>query len=147
VVSVIVFGGRDFNRFETVDAVLQQHRSRYGLDTVVTGEWAGAEALAREWARREGVELVVVKDDRDKHGASASQVRYLNTIDRFRFSSVYLFEGGRTQDGLVESCVRHGTDLRIVRSLTGRGFYLHRPGSTGSLRTPRRIQAKMLQGS
>ena len=71
----IVCGGRDYANADRVREVLDAAVVRLGLDTVIEGEAAGADALALEWAiQRPDISLIGVPADWDA-GKSAGPAR------------------------------------------------------------------------
>ncbi|WP_019446998.1 DUF2493 domain-containing protein [Cupriavidus sp. BIS7] len=54
---LLVCGGREYNDRQWVYAVLDRVHERRPISVLIEGEAAGADTLAREWARSRGVPL------------------------------------------------------------------------------------------
>jgi len=75
--NLIVAGGRDFNDYERLSAVLfdfaERHPNR--AITLVSGMARGADKLAWEFCRRENVACIEMPADWDRYGKRAGYLR------------------------------------------------------------------------
>lgn len=76
--KVIVAGGRDFNDYDRLSAVLFDYAESVGENTgisIVSGMARGADRLAFTFARREGVKVYEFPADWNKYGKGAGHIR------------------------------------------------------------------------
>lgn len=109
---VIVAGGRDFNQrrviFSTLDALYQAA----GLTEIVHGGASGADTLAGEWARGEGVPQVVYKADWDKHGKAAGPMRN-RAMAQHGIDLLIAFPGGAGTGSMITTARQY--DIPVLR--------------------------------
>jgi len=75
--NLIVAGGRDFNDYERLSAVLFAFADKYPnrAITIVSGMARGADKLAWEFCRRENVSCIEMPADWDRYGKRAGYLR------------------------------------------------------------------------
>lgn len=94
--TIIVCGGRDYADAGAVDRYLSRLNRPF---RIVTGGAPGADTLAEQWAKSNGVECIVVKADWVKHGKAAGPKRNQQMLDEHDVCGVVAFPGGRgTED-------------------------------------------------
>lgn len=72
----IVCGSRDYADAARVARVLDAAVERLGIDTIMEGEAAGADSLAREWALARGdISVIGVRADWDAEPKAAGPIR------------------------------------------------------------------------
>lgn len=96
---VLVCGGRDYADQATVDQVLG------GIDPaptlIIHGGTTGADALAADWAKRRGLEVVACPADWRVHGRAAGPIRNQAMLDDLHPNIVVAFPGGRGTADMV----------------------------------------------
>jgi hypothetical protein len=70
--KVAVVGSRNFNDYEKLKQTLDQTPD---ITRIISGGAKGADALAEQWAKEKGIEIVVYKPDWAKYGRGAGVVR------------------------------------------------------------------------
>lgn len=81
-IRVLVTGGRGYADRQHVRSVLGALHSERRIGTLVQGGAIGADALAAEWARQNGVAVVTVKADWARLGKAAGPERNHRMVDR-----------------------------------------------------------------
>jgi hypothetical protein len=94
--KVIVCGGRDFSDKNHVFKALSTfHLCSDGpITTLIHGGARGADSLAAEWGKSEGIKTVCFPANWEKHGKSAGPIRNKEMLDA-NPDRVLAFEGGR----------------------------------------------------
>ena len=104
---LLVTGGREYQRKDTVYGVLDEHHKRMGIRLLVQGGATGADTFAKEWARSRGVSCAIekiTKEDWAKYGRAAGPRRNQLMLDKYKPRMVVQFPGGRgTLDMLRKS--------------------------------------------
>lgn len=90
---VLVCGGRGYADEVHVFRVLDEHHRRQRFDGLVHGGAAGADALAGQWARANGVQEIVCPANWDYYGRSAGPRRNGRML-LLRPALVIAFPGG-----------------------------------------------------
>lgn len=104
----LVCGGRDFDghawAFRTLDALTA------GVEgvTIIQGGARGADAIARDWAKRRGVPCETFAADWRTHGRAAGPIRNQRMLDEGKPDYVVAFEGGRGTDDMLARAERAG---------------------------------------
>lgn len=123
--SVVVFGGRKFvsqkffNLFmEQISRDLKNLRFPPNICEIVTGDCkTGADRMARFWARKHKIPLVVYYADWDKHGKAAGPMRNQEMSDHMPTIGV-AFEGGKGTRDMTARLVQKGIIyIRAERNL------------------------------
>jgi hypothetical protein len=91
---VIVCGGRDYNDFTTLSAVLTAVHRRRGIKEIIEGDAPGADKLAGVWANRNGVRCTRVPAEWDRYGKRAGPRRNHQMLD-LKPDVVIVFPGKR----------------------------------------------------
>ena len=89
--TIIVCGGRDYADAAAVGRYLSRLSKPF---RIIVGGCRGADALAREWAERNGVACVVVSADWATHGRAAGPIRNRRMLEDFAPCAVVAFPGG-----------------------------------------------------
>jgi hypothetical protein len=127
---LLVCGGRDFNDAERVFAVLDGIMRQLSLvgsivRQLVTGDAAGADALAVRWATERRVSFRVYVAEWEKHGRKAGPLRNQRMLDENAVGMVVAFPGGRGTDDMVRRADAARIEVRRVppKSSTVQGCY------------------------
>lgn len=104
----VVCGGRDYADAERVKKVLDAAVERMGLHTIIEGEAAGADTLARDWALERGdISVIAVPAEWRKHGPSAGPRRNAVMLEFLLAADgdkcVIAFPGGDGTRDMVEA--------------------------------------------
>ncbi len=124
---VIVTGGRDYRDRESVTRVLEQLRPLI----VVAGDATGADTLALNWARNNGIKSHCFKAAWALHGRSAGPRRNLEMLQAFPTGLVVAFPGGKGTLNCVGQARRLGHSVIEVTQLAS-GDASHTHGGVGS---------------
>lgn len=96
-IRVAVTGGRKFTDAELCFAVLDQLHIEVGISTLIEGEAAGLDTIARVWAEVVGVPVdpyPATPDDWDRYGVFAGAVRNARMLREGKPQLVVAFRGG-----------------------------------------------------
>lgn len=72
---VLVCGGRKFDDRWWLYAGLQLLHNQQPITDIIEGGAAGADSLARDWARSRGIRVTTVRADWEKYGRAAGAIR------------------------------------------------------------------------
>ena len=109
---VLVCGGRDFNDSNALFAAMDRVRSR--IWCVMHGGCKGADMLADEWARSNGLHRARIDALWDQYGNGAGPLRN-QIMARFEPDVLIAFPGGRGTAGMIELCQER--NIKIWRPL------------------------------
>lgn len=106
---IIVCGGRDFERGDWVNGVLDMHAEDHVIDAIIQGDCpTGADRLARRWAIANNHHLETFPADWRAHGKAAGPIRNQQMIDEGRPTMVFAFPGGRGTADMIRRAERAG---------------------------------------
>jgi predicted Rossmann-fold nucleotide-binding protein len=109
---VLVCGGRDYQDWERVKAVLGKFHDEAGIDVIIEGGAAGADRLAREWARMEGAaDVETFEADWEHQGNFAGPTRNARMLNEGRPDLVIAFPGGRGTADMVRKARKAGVEV------------------------------------
>lgn len=108
---VLVCGGRDFNDTARVFAVLDKLHAEAGIDHVIEGGARGADACAKEWAFRRGVQISTYEADWENQGSFAGPMRNTRMINEGRPDVVVAFPGGKGTGDMIKKARRAGIEV------------------------------------
>lgn len=115
---VLVCGGRDYGNITHVAQVLcALHRER-GIDVVIQGGAAGADQIAREWAKHNGVNSITYAAEWDKHGRAAGPMRNQAMLERETPDLVIAFPGARGTADMIRRAKAAGVEVEICKPRT-----------------------------
>ena len=84
-VRIIICGGRHFNDYERLEAVMNEIVEEYNLSLkdieIVNGHCEGADRLGELWASKHGAECTVFPAEWGKYGRAAGPVRNTNMVE------------------------------------------------------------------
>jgi len=104
---VLVCGGRDFsNRRGLFEVLDKQHRFKE-ITEIVEGDARGADRMAGEWAKENGVKLTAVPAKWDIHGKKAGFLRNVEMAD-LNPDLCLAFEGGVGTEMMLRICSERG---------------------------------------
>lgn len=112
--TIIVCGGRRYNKTATVVWALDRIALAHKIGRVVTGGGPGADALAAHWARARGVTYVAEPPDWKAHGRAAGPIRNQRMLDDWAPSAVVAFPGGAGTADMVAKARAAGVPVLEV---------------------------------
>lgn len=107
--KVLVCGGRDFANVRLLTDVLNALKARWPDSlSIIHGAAKGADTLAGQWARANGVSCVAFPADWSAYGRSAGPVRNGEMLSRGKPDLVVAFKGGNGTENMVVQAERAG---------------------------------------
>ena len=108
---VLVCGGRDYTDREALAAVLTGLRQARGITVLIAGGARGADSLAAEWVKGQGIACEVYLADWDRLGSKAGPIRNQQMLDdEGKPDLVIAFPGGRGTAGMVRRAREAGVE-------------------------------------
>lgn len=110
--EVIVTGGRDFKDKD----MIAKNLSKLNPTLVIEGGAKGADRLAREWAKANGVDFKTVDADWTKYGLGAGHKRNRAMLDMFPNAVVLAFPGNKgTRNCVLQATARKRTVIKAEK--------------------------------
>ena len=91
---LLVCGGRDFANEAALRRILDKYHSKTPVSVLIQGGARGADRLAANWARANGVECHEYPADWRQHGKRAGYLRNQQMLDEGKPDFVIAFPGG-----------------------------------------------------
>lgn len=110
-IRILVTGGRAYADRTTLHAALEDYPE---IEALAQGGACGADALAREWAKRRGVTVATYLADWKALGRGAGPHRNQRMLEEFRPDLVLAFAGGRGTLDTVTRARAMGIEVRSV---------------------------------
>lgn len=108
--KVLVCGGRHYaDRARVYDSIRE-----YNPELIIQGGASGADALARDWARENGIALITMPAMWDTFGRKAGPIRNGWMLRFCRPDVVLAFPGGRGTQNMVEQAKAAGVHVTEV---------------------------------
>jgi hypothetical protein len=115
--KVLVCGGRKFDReWAVFDALDGLHKTHH-FTQLVHGGAAGADSLAGKWARKNNIDLTVVRANWLQYGRAAGALRNTEML-KHKPSLVVAFPGGTGTADMVRKSLRARISVARVEVLT-----------------------------
>src|SRR5262245_24499598 len=111
---VLVCGGRDYADSQTLADTMSRLRAERGISVVIAGGARGADTLAEEWAKANGIECIVFHADWATLGRSAGPIRNKRMLDEGRPDLVVAFPGGRGTSDMTRRALDAGIEVIVV---------------------------------
>ena len=73
--KLVIFGSRDFADRARADRILNDIRSRHGIECVLSGTAKGADQIGEAWAYTAGIPVQRYPADWERHGKQAGFIR------------------------------------------------------------------------
>ncbi len=112
--KVLVCGGRDFSDRVLMGNVLKSLHLDWGLGTIIEGDCSGADRLAGEWARHNGVKNQKFPADWQKYGRAAGPMRNQKMLDEGQPDLVVAFPGGKGTADMIDRSRRNGFQVMEI---------------------------------
>jgi hypothetical protein len=103
--KALICGGRTYNDRAFLFDTLDRLGNKLGITSIVQGGAAGADALAREWARNRVVPCETYHADWNAYGRAAGPIRNREMIRDSNPGVVIAFAGGRGTNNLVNQAL------------------------------------------
>lgn len=104
--KVIVCGGRDFDNVSAVRHALTVAHAKRPITLLIEGGQTGADTLAREWAKAEGIPCETVHADWKRYGPAAGPIRNAAMLKDHAPDAVIAFPGGKGTADMVKIAKR-----------------------------------------
>ena len=76
-----IIGTRTFTDYQRLKSILDKIKSKYEIESIISGGASGADTMAEIYARENNIPLTVYKADWDKYGKRAGFIRNKYIID------------------------------------------------------------------
>jgi hypothetical protein len=110
VTRVLVCGGRDFADRAVLEAFLSNLHRVCGIALVIAGGARGADTMAEEWAKAQGIACEIYMADWDGLGSKAGPIRNQRMLHEGKPDLVIAFPGGRGTADMVRRAREAGID-------------------------------------
>jgi hypothetical protein len=110
---VLVTGGRDYERRDTVYGVLDMHNEKFPIRLLVQGGAKGADAYARDWAFDRGIRCDTVLPNW-KLGRTAGFIRNQTMLDEYKPRLVVSFPGGNGTTDCTRKAYHAGCKVDLI---------------------------------
>lgn len=107
----LICGGRNYDDYQRVHAVLTKLHFEAGIDCIIEGGALGADRLGRQWANNAGVPVETYEADWDHQGSFAGPARNARMLAEGRPNLVIAFPGGRGTADMVRKARRAGVKV------------------------------------
>ncbi len=107
---VLVCGGRHYHNQKYLFHVLDSFHRKNAITGIVHGGASGADTLAGDWAKQNGVFEEVFPAKWEQHGKSAGPIRNRAMADTMP-DLVCVFPGGRGTDHMLKTALDKGLDV------------------------------------
>lgn len=112
---ILVCGGRDYADYLNIKSVLDNLSQFFGEGfCIIHGAANGADSLAGNWAKENGVPVIVVPANWDYYKKAAGHIRNLWMIELCQPDLVIAFPGGRGTADMLKEAQDYGIDTYKV---------------------------------
>lgn len=108
---VLACGGREYADPEALAAVLSDLRRTRGITVLIAGGARGADTLAAEWAKAQGIGCQIYQADWDGLGRKAGPIRNQRMLDEGKPDLVVAFPGGRGTSDMLRRAREAGVEV------------------------------------
>ena len=115
--KVLVCGGRNFNDPLTLGSWLGGIHKDHGITEIIHGGASGADHMAGEFARWQGIPIRVFTPMWRTHGKAAGPIRNKQMIDVGKPDLVIAFPGGRGTADMVKQARAAGIRVLIPETI------------------------------
>lgn len=110
--KVLVCGGRDFKDASFVFNRLLEYEEHYGeFGCIIHGVALGADELAGEYAKCNGIPCTVYKAYWNTYGKAAGPIRNKRMLEEGKPDIVIAFPGGRGTANMIQQAHAHGVPV------------------------------------
>ncbi len=116
--KVLVCGGRDFNDALTLGSWLGGiHKNNGPITLLIEGGARGADHMAAEFAKWQGIPVKTFPADWDTHGNAAGPIRNKQMLDEGKPDLVVAFDGGIGTANMVKQARAAGVKVFIATKI------------------------------
>lgn len=109
----IIAGSREYNNFEAANSILS--RCPWKVTEVVCGEARGADAMGKQWAELNKIQVVSFPADWDNNGKAAGPIRNKEMAE-YSDAIVVFWDGvSKGTKNMVDLAIQYGLHLLLVR--------------------------------
>lgn len=106
--TVLVCGGRNYNKSLRIIAILRAVHTVRPIDRIIEGGAHGADMHACLWAKTNNIPTSTFKAEWDKHGYAAGPIRNKRMLVEGKPDLVLAFPGGAGTANMVRQAIDHG---------------------------------------
>lgn len=99
--KILVCGGRDYSDYNRVANALGSIHRKYPIKRLIHGGCRGADSLAGEWAKKNGVVEEVFLALWKRDGKAAGPIRNQRMLEKGAPDAAVAFKGGRGTEDMV----------------------------------------------
>ena len=126
---LLVCGGRDFSDTAAAYKTLDDMHRAFGIGTVIEGDARGADRIAGDWARKNGVTNLKFPANWSAHGRAAGAIRNQQMLDEGKPTHVLAFPGGRGTADMVDRARKAGVPVVVASGTEARKAETPQDGS------------------
>lgn len=108
---VLVCGGRDYNDWERVSAVLNKLDAEMGIGVIIEGGARGADKAARNWAYQGNIPTETYNAEWEAHGTFAGPMRNKRMLEEGQPDLVIAFPGGAGTRNMIRQARKAGVEV------------------------------------
>ena len=112
--KICVTGGRDYDNYATVTAVLDKFHQCTPITLLIEGGAAGADRLCRLWAINNNVPFTTVNAEWQRHGRQAGPIRNERMLAWYNPDILIAFPGGKGTRHCIDAATRRGIKVMEV---------------------------------
>lgn len=113
--KLLVCGGRDYFNVARVQHILHAVHQRRPITLLIEGGATGADRLAREWAKQNGIPCETEVADWKRYGPAAGPIRNGLMLTKWTPDGVVAFPGGKGTRDMIEQAKAAGVKVMEVR--------------------------------
>lgn len=112
--KLLVCGGRDYEDWTALSAVLSAIVPAYDIKTIIHGDARGADRLAKRWAIENGLSQIAYPADWGRYGKPAGMIRNRQMLKDGKPDYGLAFPGGAGTAGMVGLMKKAGLQVMEV---------------------------------
>jgi hypothetical protein len=116
-VKVLVCGGRNFNDALTLGSWLGGIHKDHGISLLIHGGANGADKMAGEFGKWQGIPVKEYPADWQKHGKAAGPIRNRQMLEDGKPDLVIAFAGGRGTANMIDQARKAGVKVLIPETI------------------------------
>lgn len=108
---LLVTGGLDYRNLAAVEHALTAAHAKRPITMLIEGGADGADRLAREWAKKNGIPVETEEADWKRYGPAAGPIRNELMLTRWRPDGVVAFPGNKGTRDMIMQAERAGVKV------------------------------------
>ncbi len=100
--KVLVCGGRNYDQYNRVAHALGTLNRKYPIERIIHGGCRGADKLASDWAKRNGISESIYYARWEEEGKAAGPLRNQRMVDNEHPDAAIAFRGGRGTADMIK---------------------------------------------